>query len=170
MFFFFEFRIFVFNIKNLKNIIMEEQNQKINSTSTKQNSFKGYNPISATISVLSKYAIFEGRATRSEFWYYILSRTVIAIAFTVALIIYATTNYSYRSGPDFSLLFWVFNWLLFIPELAVGARRLHDVGKSAWYLLLYFYPVIGWIVLLVWFCKDSEGDNQYGPSEKYKSN
>ena len=161
---------------------MEEQNQKINSTSTKQNSFKGYNPISATISVLSKYAIFEGRATRSEFWYYFLSRTVIAIAFTVALIIYATTNYldnyysycySYRSGPDFSLLFWVlaiFNWLLFIPEFAVIVRRLHDVGKSAWYLLLYFYPVIGWIVLLVWCCEDSEGDNQYGPSEKYKSN
>ena len=113
---FFEFRIFVSNIKNLKNIIMEEQNQKINSTSTKQNSFKGYNPISATISVLSKYAIFKGRATRSEFWYYFLSRTVIAIVFTFALIIYAKTNYSdnyysyrysYRSGPDFSLLFWV---------------------------------------------------------------
>ncbi len=163
---------------------MEEQNQKINSTLTKQNSFKGYNPISATISVLSKYAIFEGRATRSEFWYYFLSRTVIGIVivFTVALIISAKTNYpdnyysyrySYHSGPDFSLLFWVlaiFDWLLFIPEFAVTVRRLHDVGKSAWYLLLYFYPVIGWIVLLVWFCKDSEGDNQYGPSEKYKSN
>ena len=53
-----------------------------------------------------------------------------------------------------------------IPSLAVEVRRLHDIGKSGWWLLLGLIPLIGPIVLIVWFATDSKGDNQYGPNPK----
>lgn len=53
-----------------------------------------------------------------------------------------------------------------IPNYAVGARRLHDTGRSGWWQLLHL-TCIGSIILIVWFCEDSHGDNEYGPSPKY---
>ena len=54
-----------------------------------------------------------------------------------------------------------------IPSLAAGARRLHDTGRSGWLQLLMLIPCIGSIILIIWWCEDSKGDNEYGPSPKY---
>ncbi|HSF34700.1 MAG TPA: DUF805 domain-containing protein [Nocardioides sp.] len=55
---------------------------------------------------------------------------------------------------------------LFLPSLAVGVRRLHDTDRSGWWILIGLIPIIGWILLIVWFCTDSKPDNQYGPNPK----
>jgi uncharacterized membrane protein YhaH (DUF805 family) len=55
---------------------------------------------------------------------------------------------------------------MLLPSLAVGARRLHDTGRSGWWQLLWIVIIVGWIFLIVWWCADSHGDNKYGPSPK----
>ena len=96
----------------------------------------------------TKYADFTGRASRSEYWWFVLFQVLVSLAS--------------------SMLGDVVNGLvmlgLLLPGLAVGARRLHDIGKSAWFLLLWFIPLIGWIILIVWACQKSDpASNVYGP-------
>ena len=142
--------------------------------------FKGYTLITATKSVLSKYAVLSGRATRSEYWYWTLGQTVIFLFLwmltLVLLLTLFTFNDSHQMPPS-----RVFNhvlagespvllWALFtlLPSLAVGCRRLHDTNKSGALLLLNLVPLAGPILLIIFFCEDSQrGTNQYGPSEKY---
>jgi uncharacterized membrane protein YhaH (DUF805 family) len=64
------------------------------------------------------------------------------------------------------ILYVIYGLSSTIPAFAVAVRRLHDIGKSGWFLLLNFIPLIGAIVLLVWLCRDSDSDNQYGPNPK----
>ena len=62
----------------------------------------------------------------------------------------------------------LFQMAIFVPSLAVGVRRLHHIGKSGWWQLLYFVLIIGWIPLIIFLCQDSDiGDNEFGSSEKY---
>lgn len=97
-------------------------------------------------SVMSQYAGFSGRARRSEYWYWVL--------FTLLWCWIPLLNI---------LLALIF----FIPGLAVAVRRLHDTGRTGWWLLISLVPVIGGIVLLIFYCTDSQiGDNQYGPNPK----
>lgn len=111
----------------------------------------------AVSSVLSKYATFSGRARRSEYWWFYLAYIVVDI---VAAVVDAMLHTS--------LLQIVVLVALLLPTLAVGVRRLHDVGKSGWWLLIGLIPLVGVIVLIVFFCQDSQpGTNQYGPSPKY---
>jgi uncharacterized membrane protein YhaH (DUF805 family) len=109
----------------------------------------------AVRSVLSQYAVFTGRARRSEYWFWILA-TVIAsiVAGIVDSIIGA------------QILQFVVALATIVPGLAVGARRLHDIGKSGWLQLIGIIPIVGWIILIVWFATDSHPDNQYGPNPK----
>jgi uncharacterized membrane protein YhaH (DUF805 family) len=103
-----------------------------------------------------KYADFSGRARRSEYWFFSLAAFLI---YFVALVIGAVVGNQY-------LYFLVF-LALFIPSLAVSARRLHDTNRSGWWILIGIVPLIGAILLLVWYVTDSEaGTNQYGPSPK----
>jgi len=103
-------------------------------------------------SVLSKYATFSGRASRSEFWLWVLA---MLIFFTITQIIDAFVIapmlgfevWDENAGQPLSL---VFSLILLSPTLAVSARRLHDIGKSGWWLLIGFIPIIGVLVLL-WF-------------------
>lgn len=97
----------------------------------------------------SKYVGFEGRASRSEYWWWALFMLLLAVA--LALV----------AGETAANL--VFLGLL-LPSLAVGARRLHDIGKSGWWLLVNFIPLIGMILLIFWAVQPSEGDNAYGPA------
>ncbi|MBC7434629.1 MAG: DUF805 domain-containing protein [Bdellovibrionales bacterium] len=95
-----------------------------------------------------KYATFTGRASRPEYWWFVLFQVLVSLAS--------------------SMLGEVANGLvmlgLLLPGLAVGARRLHDIGKSAWFLLLGLIPLIGWIVLIIWACQKSDpGSNAFGP-------
>jgi uncharacterized membrane protein YhaH (DUF805 family) len=112
----------------------------------------------AVKAVLGKYADFSGRARRSEYWFWYLA---FLLAYLVALIGSAI------SRPLGLLLVAVVLIGGLLPNLAVSVRRLHDTGKSGWMLLIGFIPVVGAILLIVWFATDSvPGDNQYGPSPK----
>lgn len=93
----------------------------------------------------SKYATFEGRATRSEFWWFFLFTFLVSAA----------------TGIVSETLSALFSLGVLLPSLAVGARRLHDVNKSGWFLLLWLIPVIGWIVLLVWAIQDGKEPNRF---------
>ncbi len=107
-------------------------------------------------SVFSKYATFSGRARRSEFWWYTLFTVLVYI---VAAIIDAAIGNSVVSI--------IVGLALLLPSLAVTARRLHDTGRTGWWILLVLIPVIGAIVLLVFECQDSQpGSNSYGSSPK----
>jgi uncharacterized membrane protein YhaH (DUF805 family) len=108
----------------------------------------------AVQSCLAKYATFSGRAARSEFWYWQL---FLVVAGLVAEIFDFGIGWH---GSPLTSIFWL---VTLVPALAVAARRLHDVGRSAWWLFLYFVPVVGWIALLVWFTtQGTHGYNGFG--------
>lgn len=110
----------------------------------------------AVRSVLSQYAGFSGRARRSEYWFWTLATFIGSIVATIIDLILGV-----------QILQWVFALALLVPGLAVGARRLHDTGRSGWLQLVGIIPIVGWIILIVWFATDSHpGDNQYGPNPK----
>ena len=109
----------------------------------------------AVRSVFSQYATFSGRARRSEYWWYTLFAVILYII--VAIIDSAIKN------PILGLLVALG---LVVPSLAVAVRRLHDTGRSGWWILIGLIPLVGGIVLLVFECQDSQGSNSYGPSPK----
>lgn len=108
-----------------------------------------------------RYAQFSGRASKREFWGYMLFRMVAVVAiFFVAVIMFAINE---SLGSIFNLLCWLFGIALFIPDLSVGVRRLHDTGKSGWWYLISVIPLIGWIWLIILWCQASVNeDNQWG--------
>ena len=107
----------------------------------------------------NKYVTFSGRATRPEYWYFVLFLFVGGIVAGLAdAMIFGVEE---DSGELLSILF---SLATFLPSLAVGARRLHDIGRSGWWLLIGLVPIIGAIVLIVWFAtKSQDGANDYGP-------
>ncbi|MDQ0506306.1 DUF805 domain-containing protein [Xanthobacter agilis] len=130
---------------------------------------------------LSKYAVFQGRASRSEFWWFelflLLVPLVIAILSALFMGQMMTEVMTENDGPmgqgwgmmwgvhSVGILPHLVSLALFLPTLAVTVRRLHDVGHSGWWVLILFLPVIGFLVLLFWFVQPSDPrDNAYGPS------
>jgi uncharacterized membrane protein YhaH (DUF805 family) len=110
-----------------------------------------------------KYMDFNGRARRSEFWFFFLFNIIVGV---VANVLNNVVNLPTFSGGQ-TLLGSIVSLALLLPGLAVGARRLHDTGKSGWFLLLGLIPLVGAIVLIVFFVKDSDPAlNAYGPSPK----
>lgn len=102
---------------------------------------------------LNNYINFEGRATRSEFWWFVLFNFVVGIV--TAILDVAT---------GLMVLNMLASVALLAPNLAVGARRLHDIDKSGWWQLLMLIPLIGLIVLIVFFAKTGNaGANRFGP-------
>ena len=114
--------------------------------------------------LLNKYATFSGRARRSEYWWWYLFVTIV---FLVASVIDQAIGFTYS---DLTLgggwLATIAAIVFLVPNLAVGVRRLHDTGRTGWWLLIGLVPLIGVIVLIYFFVLDSENDNQYGPSPK----
>ena len=102
---------------------------------------------------LKKYTDFDGRATRTQFWMFVL----FYVIFYVVLEVVAQLIGIGSVLPDFYILG------LLIPSLSIAARRLHDTGRSGWWQLLGLIPLIGFIVLLYFYVTGSQGDNQYGP-------
>ncbi|WP_071461514.1 DUF805 domain-containing protein [Bacillus massilinigeriensis] len=105
------------------------------------------------------YANFKGRARRKEYWmFYLFYMIFLALLATVADITDTTISY---------VIFGIYFLGTLIPVFAVNVRRLHDIGKSGWFLLTYYIPIVGTIFLLVSTCTDSQpGDNKYGPNPK----
>jgi uncharacterized membrane protein YhaH (DUF805 family) len=133
--------------------------------------------MTAVRTCLSKYVDFSGRARRSEFWYFVLFTFLLGIVATVVDLALGTEDFNSGNGLVNTLSVLA----LFLPSVAVGARRLHDIGRSGWWQLigLVAIPVIflvvplgllvlvgTFILLIVWFCTDSKPDNQYGPNPK----
>jgi uncharacterized membrane protein YhaH (DUF805 family) len=87
-----------------------------------------------------KYADFNGCASRPEFWWWVLFTVVASIALQ---------SVSYNLSAAFSIA-------TFLPGIAVTARRLHDTDRSGWWQLLYFLPIIGWIVLIIWCAEEGK--------------
>ncbi|QEE48572.1 DUF805 domain-containing protein [Flavobacterium alkalisoli] len=107
--------------------------------------------------VRDNYANFEGRARRSEYWYYTLMN--ILIIFTLAILTMVSSI--------FTFVYAIYALGVIIPGLAVAVRRLHDINKSGWFILVGLIPVIGSIWLLVLFATEGDrGDNQYGADPK----
>jgi uncharacterized membrane protein YhaH (DUF805 family) len=108
--------------------------------------------------VLNKYSDFSGRARRSEYWWWALALVLAGIVISII------SRISWPLGLILDLLLF---FATIVPGLAVGVRRLHDTGKSGWWLLIGFVPCVGFIVLLVFFVTDSEPvPNEYGPPPK----
>jgi uncharacterized membrane protein YhaH (DUF805 family) len=112
--------------------------------------------------VLKKYAVFSGRARRMEYWMFALFNSIISI---VLAILDAALGFSDKGGGG--PLGGLYSLAVLIPGLAVSVRRLHDIGRSGWWLFIGLIPCVGVIVLLVFMVQDSDpGENQYGPNPK----
>ena len=115
------------------------------------------------LKVLKNYAGFSGRARRKEYWMFVLFNIIFAI---IAAILDNVLGLA-MEGVGYGVLYMLYALATLIPGLAVCVRRLHDVGKSGWFILISLIPFIGAIWLLVVLCGDSNpGDNQYGPNPK----
>ena len=100
-----------------------------------------------------KYFVFEGRASRSEYWWFQL---IVAPSY----VIFEITN---SESSPVSFLFLVFTLLTLIPAISAGVRRLHDTNKSGFYLLLSFIPFIGGLIVLFFLiAQGTKGKNRFG--------
>lgn len=109
---------------------------------------------------LKNYATFSGRATRSEFWFFMLFNIIISICLGIIGLLFDETNV--LSG----ILQAIYSLAVLIPNIAVSSRRLHDINKSGWWQLIIIIPLIGAILLLIYYCTDSKEDNKYGMNPK----
>ncbi|RBW56346.1 DUF805 domain-containing protein [Tenacibaculum sp. E3R01] len=111
------------------------------------------------VKVLKQYVDFSGRARREEYWMFTLINLLIswgAMGISIGLDI-----------PVLAILLNLYSLAVFLPSLAVAVRRLHDVGKSGWNILIALIPLVGAIILLVWLCTDSDhGKNKWGDNPK----
>lgn len=115
--------------------------------------------------IKKKYADFDGRARRSEYWYYVLFGALVYISFVII------AGFLTAIEPALAIIPIGFMYLLMIgllvPSIAVVVRRLHDTGKSGWMYFFVFIPIAGPIILLVFLCTDSDhATNKYGPNPK----
>lgn len=101
---------------------------------------------------LNKYATFQGRAARSELWFFVLFNFLAQMVLTAIDAILG-----------FGLLAGLFTLAMLIPNIAVATRRLHDTDRSGWWQLLWLIPIIGAVILIIWYCKrGTPGANRFG--------
>ncbi|WP_237068560.1 DUF805 domain-containing protein [Microbulbifer guangxiensis] len=118
------------------------------------------------LKVLRNYTNFHGRAQRREYWFFVLFNLLIALM--LSTIDGVTGLYSEEYGVG--LLSGAYALLVLLPSLAVTARRLHDTGRTGWWILVSLIPLVGYLVLLAFMVFDSEpGTNRFGPNPKETS-
>ncbi|WP_460350188.1 DUF805 domain-containing protein [Actinoallomurus acanthiterrae] len=109
------------------------------------------------LAVLRNYAGFDGRARRTEYWMFVLFNVIITVVLDLIGMAVRLVG----------ILGFVYGLAVLIPSLAVGVRRLHDTGRSGWWLLIGLIPIIGTIILIVFMATPGDrGDNAYGPDPK----
>ena len=101
--------------------------------------------------IKDRYAKFDGRARRAEYWFFCLFNFLAGMIFSLI------------SDP----LNWIYSLVVLVPGIAVGVRRLHEIGKSGWCLLLFLIPIVNIVLVFLWLCKAGDtGANQYGEDPK----
>ncbi|MFN1619218.1 DUF805 domain-containing protein [Vibrio rotiferianus] len=116
--------------------------------------------------VILNYTNFNGRARRQEYWYF----TLVNVLVNLVMGIIDRVIGSVMQMDSFGFFGVIYALFIMIPSIAVTVRRLHDSGRTGWWALIAFVPVIGILVLLYFLIQDSEeGSNQYGVSPKYQS-
>lgn len=118
----------------------------------------------------AKYSTFSGRARRKEFWYwYLFTFFAMVIIFLLSGILALVVNGVGLGVYEILIILnAIWSLIIFLPNLAVTVRRLHDAGHSGWYYFISIIPLVGIILLLVALCTDSVEDNQYGVNPKVK--
>lgn len=115
------------------------------------------------LDVLKKYAVFEGRARRKEYWFFVLFNFLIGVGLGIIDNVIGLSG----EGAAGGLLSLIYTLAVLVPSIAVAVRRLHDTDHSGWWLLIGFVPLIGIIVLFIFMVLDSQpGDNRFGPNPK----
>ncbi len=115
------------------------------------------------LEVLKKYAVFDGRARRKEYWFFVLFNVIISIVLSV---VDSAIGFSTDAG-NVGVLGGIYSLAVLIPSIAVTVRRLHDTERSGWWFLIAFVPLVGWIILLVFTLFDgTPGPNKYGADPK----
>lgn len=115
------------------------------------------------LKVLKQYADFNGRARRTEYWMFVLFNTIFIIVAIILDNILGTAI----EDVGYGLFYFLYALAVLIPSLAVAVRRLHDIGKSGWMILISLIPIIGGIWLLVLLVTNSNpGENEYGANPK----
>lgn len=108
------------------------------------------------LKVLKQYADFGGRARRKEYWMFVLFNLIISVVLSIV-----------ASLIRLPILATLYSLAILVPGIAVSVRRMHDIGKSGWVLLIGLIPLLGAIVLLVWAAQEgNQGSNQYGADPK----
>ncbi|WP_207382721.1 DUF805 domain-containing protein [Flavobacterium subsaxonicum] len=106
--------------------------------------------------VRDNYANFEGRARRSEYWYFLLGNFIVMIALGILMAI----------SSIFAFAYGLYGLAVLVPSVAVAVRRLHDVGKSGWFYLLAFVPIANIYILILFCTEGTVGANEFGPDPK----
>ena len=115
------------------------------------------------LSVWKKYAVFSGRAQRAEYWYFVLFNCLAIIG----LVIVDSITGSFDDDAGIGLLSGLYYLGVLLPSLAVTVRRLHDTGRSGWWMLIALLPLLGGLILLFFTVQDSQpGGIQYGLNPK----
>lgn len=107
------------------------------------------------IKVLKNYVTFTGRARRKEYWMFTLFNIIVSIVLSIIT--------GFIGLPEIAILY---SLAVFLPSIAVAIRRLHDTGRSGWWLLISFVPFIGIIILIIFTVQESHEENQYGENPK----
>lgn len=115
------------------------------------------------LGVLKKYAVFSGRARRKEYWMFFLFNWIFSVAAVLLDNLIGTANSDSGAG----VISIIYSLAVLLPSLAVGIRRLHDLGKSGWWIFIALIPLVGAIWLIVLYATAGQPvENQYGPDPK----
>ena len=122
-------------------------------------------------STLRKYGTFEGRSSRSEFWYFVLFTTITSVITGMMDSLFGTAIITIVDGDPIvwgGYISYIVSLALLVPSLTVSVRRLHDIGKSGWWMLAAFVPIVGWILLIIWYCiRGDDTPNRFGDKPIY---
>ena len=110
---------------------------------------------------------FSGRSRRTEYWMFQLFNVLVGLALGLVAFAVGATSSEQDGLKVFTICVGIFGLVSFIPALSITIRRLHDTGRSGWWYLIAFVPLIGVLILFVFTLLDSDPDrNEYGPNPK----